>query len=63
MKDFDKKNQQELEDLEKEVRKLNTRIDEQKFKQQEIKENNQNLLKAINSNRENDTPINQKVQD
>ena len=58
MKDFDKKNQQELEDLEKEVRKLNTRIDEQKFKQQEIKENNQNLLKAINSNRENDTPIN-----
>jgi len=28
MKDFDKKNQLELEDLEKEVRKLNTRIDE-----------------------------------
>lgn len=63
MSEFELRNQQELKELEEEVRRINQQIDAQKQKQVEIKEENQTLLKAINSARDKDVKVNQGVVD
>lgn len=63
MSEFESRNQQELRELEDEVRRINAQIDAQKNKQVEIKEENQRLLKAINSARDKDVQQNQTILD
>lgn len=63
MSEFEQRNAQELKELEDEVRKINSQIEAQKYKQSEIKEENQRLLKAINSARDNDFQQNQGLLD
>ena len=61
MSEFESRNQLELKELEEEVRRINAQIEQQKLKQSQIKDENQKLLKAINSSRDSDIQQNQNI--
>jgi len=63
MSEFESRNQQELRELEDEVRRINQQIEAQKHKQAEIKEENHKLLKSINTARDTDKKQNQGIVD